>query len=246
MFSYVLAIELTVFIGLKHGRNPPPIGCLYICAKVMDGKVTYEGAVYSSGPGVEVGDIVFVEDWDGRPASEWSVQRIGVLQSKIERYTYQIYHSNRYGKHNLSKLIPRHVLVGFANEVFGFDGWKTDIEFVETKDGFPGSTSSISIADKISADSGGGTGALADRYTVIAEASVKVTLKDGTNTRMTGFSRATTPSKIESFNKAKKEAVNDALKKALLSFEKIILEHELKTKNDFYVDGLYGSKAQKI
>lgn len=203
--------------------------------------VSYDNTVYTAGPGVHVSELSLGEVWEGRPASDWSVQRIGVLQSKIERYTYQIYHSSRYGKHNLSKLIPRHVLVQYANEAFGYDGWKTDIEFIETRDGFPVSTSSVNIS-KLNEEHE--QGQEHEMVTVIAEASVKVTLKDGTNTRMPGFSRATTKSKAESFNKAKKEAVNDALKKALLSFEKIIIEHDIKVENNFYVDGLYGSKVQ--
>lgn len=208
--------------------------------------VSYDSTVYTAGPGVQVSELTLGEDWEGRPASDWSVQRIGVLQSKIERYTYQIYHSNRYGKHNLSKLIPRHILVQYANESFGFDGWRMDIEFIETRDGFPLSTSSVNVSKHVQQQQDGKEDGNDEHemVTVIAEASVKITLKDGTNTRMPGFSRATTKSKSESFNKAKKEAVNDALKKALLSFEKIIIEHDIKVESNFYVDGLYGSKVQ--
>ncbi|KAL3229574.1 DNA repair protein RAD59 [Nakaseomyces bracarensis] len=208
-----------------------------------NGDVSYNNTIYTAESGVHLSELSLGEDWEGRPASDWSVQRIGVLQSKIERYTYQIYHSSRYGKHNLSKLIPRHILVQYANESFGFDGWRTDIEFIEIRDGFPISTSSVNITNDMKEDEQLNHDNN-EMVTVIAEASVKVTLKDGTNTRMPGFSRATTKSKAESFNKAKKEAVNDALKKALLSFEKIIIEHDIKVENNFYVDGLYGSKVQ--
>ncbi|CCC66804.1 hypothetical protein NCAS_0A02460 [Naumovozyma castellii] len=195
--------------------------------------ISYEGTVYTtSHPSLSITDFKIEEDWNGRPASEWSVSKIGLLQSKIEKYTYKIYHSNRFGKHNLSKLIPRHKLVEFANEVFGFDGWHVDVIEVDASE-MPPSSAQLNVEDDTV------------KHTVLAEAQVKITLKDGTNTQMGGIGKATMNSKGDSFSKARKEAVNDALKKALLSFEKIILEYETKVENNYYVDGLYVTKIKQ-
>ncbi|CAI4058246.1 hypothetical protein N7582_001059 [Saccharomyces uvarum] len=197
--------------------------------------ISYDSTVYGTTAGLDIKDFQTIEDWNGRPASAWSVQRIGLLQSKIERYTYNIYHSNRYGKHNLSKLIAGHVLIQFANETFGYDGWQMDVIDVEARECQP--ITAVNDDDNTDTDD--------VKYTVVAEAQVKITLKDGTNTQCGGLGRITLPSKGECYNRSKKEAVGDALKKALLSFEKIILDYETKITNNYYVDGLYGSKKIK-
>ncbi|CCD24755.1 Rad59p NDAI_0D04410 [Naumovozyma dairenensis CBS 421] len=231
--------------------------------------VSYEGTVYSTRPGLELQDFQLEEDWNGRPASEWSVTRIGILQSKIEKYTYKIYHSNRFGKHNLSKLIARHKLVEFANETFGFDGWHMDVIDIDARE-LLNSSAKVNLTktigtntnnnensedndrkpkkigikdDEESKDNDNGDHNI--KHTVLAEAQVRITLKDGTNTQMGGIGKATMPFKGDSFSKAKKEAVNDALKKALLSFEKIILDYETKVENNYYVDGLYVNKIKQ-
>ncbi|CAI4037843.1 hypothetical protein SMKI_04G1770 [Saccharomyces mikatae IFO 1815] len=196
--------------------------------------VSYTSTIYDTAPGLDIKEFQIIEDWNGRPASAWSVQRIGLLQSKIERYTYNIYHNNKYGKHNLSKLIPGHVLIQFANETFGYDGWKMDVVDVGARECQP----FIAVKNDDSTETDD------VKYTVVAEAQVKVTLKDGTNTQCGGLGRITLSSKGECYNRSKKEAVGDALKKALLSFEKIILDYETKITNNYYVDGLYGSKKK--
>lgn len=191
--------------------------------------IGYENTQFSAGPNVDLKSLEIQEDWNGRPASSWSVRRIGVLQSKIEAFSYKIYHNARYGKHSLSKLIPGHVLRQVANEAFGFDGWRMAVLHVE--------------ASQREATPGGDVdGEAGFKVTVLAEAQVEIILKDGTNTQANGVGCATLPSKGESFAKAQKEAVNDAFKKALLSFEKIIMEHGVKVENKYYVDGLYASE----
>ncbi|AJU73230.1 AMP_1a_G0006910.mRNA.1.CDS.1 [Saccharomyces cerevisiae] len=197
--------------------------------------ISYDSTTYGTAPGLDIKEFQIIEDWNGRPASAWSVQRIGLLQSKIERYTYNIYHNNKYGKHNLSKLIPGHALIQFANETFGYDGWRMDVIDVEARECQPFTA----------VNNGENTNTSGVKYTVVAEAQVKVTLKDGTNTQCGGLGRITLSSRGECYNRSKKEAVGDALKKALLSFEKIILDYETKITNNYYVDGLYGSKKIK-
>ncbi|CAL9732074.1 DNA repair protein Rad59p [Monosporozyma unispora] len=207
--------------------------------------ISYSNTLYSSASSskIDIKELNIIEDWDGRPASDWSVRRIGVLQSKIEQFTYTIYHSNRYGKHNLTKVIPNHILKQFANEAFGYDGWKMEVVEVEATECLevPISQSSLHLNQLQQGES---TTTTDQDFTfmVIAEAEVKITLKDGTNTKRTGVGKATMPSKGNCFSKAKKEAVSDALKKCLLGFEQIIIDYDAKKQKNYFVDGLYGSK----
>lgn len=194
--------------------------------------IGYDETSFTAAPGIDIGDLEINEDWSGRPASAWAVQRIGVLVSKVEKYTYQIYHNPRYGKHNLSRLIPGHSLRQIANESFGYDGWKMEVLQVEAHE----KPTPQAAGD----DAGEGT-----KYTVLAEARVEISLKDGTNTQATGFGYATLASKGQSFGKAQKEACNEAFKKAILGFENIIMEHGIKVENKYYVGGLYASGMEK-
>lgn len=222
--------------------------------------ISYSDTLYTSASSskIDIKDLNIIEDWDGRPASDWSVSKIGLLQSKIEQFTYRIYHSNRYGKHNLTKVIPTYILKKFANESFGFDGWKMEVLTVEATECIkvPISQSSLHLNHMIDThrdehldhhtDTELST-ALKDQdfnYMVIAEAEVKIILKDGTNTKRSGVGKATMPSKGNCFSKAKKEAVSDALKKCLLGFEQIILDYNTKVENNYFIDGLYVSKIK--
>lgn len=196
----------------------------------MPHEIGYDETVFATSCDVNLEELGVVEDWNERPASDWSVQRIGLLQSKIEKYKYLIYHNNRYGKHDLSKMIPGYVLRQYANESFGFDGWKMDLLHVEATE--------CLVKSKDDGDS-------EPKFRILAEAEVKISLKDGTNTRSNGVGCSTMRSRGESYGKAKKEAVTDALKKAFLNFERIIIEHEIKIENKYYVDGHYASKSKK-
>lgn len=207
--------------------------------------ISYANTLYSSASSskIDIKELNIIEDWDGRPASDWSLQKIGALQSKIESFTSRIYHSNRYGKHNLTKVIPNHVLKQFANEAFGYDGWKMEVMEVEATECLqvPISQSSLQL-NKLQHEE---TPKDQDfNYMVIAEAEVRITLKDGTNTKRSGVGKATMPSKGNCFSKAKKEAVSDALKKCLLGFEQIINDYNTKVKQNYFVDGLYVSKVK--
>ncbi|CCF59353.1 hypothetical protein KAFR_0G03210 [Kazachstania africana CBS 2517] len=194
-------------------------------------EILYESTTYSAGPGLDIKDFKVIEDWDNRPASKWSLSRIGKLQTKIENYTYKIYHSNRYGKLNLHKIIPGYKLIEFMNECFGYEGWRMEVLDVEA-------TECGTVLNK-NAESDHDI-----NHNVVAEARVKVTLKDGTNIQNGGIGRGMLPTKGESFSKAKKEAVNNALKQTILGFEKMIIEYNDKVAKNYYVDGLYVAKIK--
>ncbi|EDO15593.1 hypothetical protein Kpol_483p12 [Vanderwaltozyma polyspora DSM 70294] len=195
--------------------------------------IEYTNTEFKTGPGIDLREFNVCEDWNGRPASNWSVQRIGRLQAKIEKYSYRFYHNSRYPKLDLVQLMPGHVLTQFANEVFGYDGWKMEVLGLEALECNEVATSDINDSK------------YETKFTVRSEAKIKLTLKDGTNTIQTSNRIATTPFKGESYSKSKKEAVTYALKGAFLSFEKIILQHEKKVENNYYTDGLYASRTDK-
>ncbi|CCK70181.1 Rad59p KNAG_0D04350 [Huiozyma naganishii CBS 8797] len=208
----------------------------------MQSNISYASTAYSaSSSTISIKDLSPVEDWSSRPVSDWSVQKLGVLQGKIEQYTYKIYHNSRYGKVNLSRVIPGHVLRNFANECFGFDGWEMEILDIEATQcvKIPANTATIP-------DDAGDTGDGDDncQYMVVAEASVKITLQDGTNTQRGGMSKSIMQSKGNCYQKVKKEAVTDAFKNAMLSFGDILEEYNSKVKQNYYVDGLYVNKIK--
>ncbi|CUS20272.1 LAQU0S01e02872g1_1 [Lachancea quebecensis] len=201
--------------------------------------LSYENAVYATGAEVtdaDVQDLQIVENWLNRPASEWAVQKIGVLQSKIEQYSYRIYHSSRYGKHPIAKLIPAFTLIQYANEALGYDGWSLEVTNVNV-------TSFRQVSEEAGAASSSES-TVEPKYEVLTEAHVKVVLKDGTYTQSEGFGKSISPNKGDCYNKSKKEAINNALKKSFLKFETMVLDHEKKVASNYYVDGLYGSRRR--
>ncbi|CCH62947.1 hypothetical protein TBLA_0I02910 [Henningerozyma blattae CBS 6284] len=201
--------------------------------------ITYSTTKYKAAAGLSLGDFDIIEDWEGRPASLWSVQRIGNLQSQIEKYTYGI-RQQRQGRKGLeciglSRLIPKHLLITFANKSFGYDGWVLDLISVTVKEAIEHSEK---IGDKA-------TEREETMYTVVANAEVRVTLKDGTNTTARATERCTLSSKGECFSRVKKMAANSAFKNAILNFENIVLDHAIKVEGKYYTDNLYKPQIKK-
>ncbi|KAH6593899.1 hypothetical protein BASA61_004118 [Batrachochytrium salamandrivorans] len=87
--------------------------------------------------------------------------------------------------------------INLANDIFGFDGWSSSVidqtvDFLDNENG---------------------------KYSLGVSAIVRVTLKDGTFHEDVGYgSIENSRSKIAAFEKAKKEAITDSLKRALRSF----------------------------
>lgn len=87
--------------------------------------------------------------------------------------------------------------IALANDTFGFDGWSTEIK-------------SIQIDHQ---------GEQNKRHTILISAIVRVTLKNGTYHEDIGCGSAeNSSSRTQAFEKAKKEAVTDALKRTLRQF----------------------------
>ena len=102
-------------------------------------------------------------------------------------------------------------IIAIANEIFGFNGWSSEIlehtvDFVDE----------ISPSNNLNSNGSIGGGA---RINVGVTCRVRITLKDGTFHDDIGYGMAENQrSKATAFEKAKKEAVTDAMKRALRQF----------------------------
>ncbi|GAA5930230.1 hypothetical protein JCM1841_000610 [Sporobolomyces salmonicolor] len=113
--------------------------------------------------------------------------------------------------------------INLANEVFGYNGWFTDIKYLE--------------ADFIDYDPD------TKRYSMGVTAIVRVRLQDGASHEDVGYGKLeNTKSKADGLDKCKKEAVTDGLKRALRHFGKL-LGNCLYDKH--YLEGLARMKAPK-
>lgn len=93
--------------------------------------------------------------------------------------------------------------INLANEVFGFNGWFTDIKYLE--------------ADFVDFDPA------SERWHVGVTAIVRVRLQDGSSHEDVGYGKMENcRSKGEALDKSKKEAVTDGLKRALRHFGKLL------------------------
>ncbi|KAL6943043.1 hypothetical protein ACO0RG_002027 [Hanseniaspora osmophila] len=213
-------------------------------------KITDENTVYSSSlPNFDIREFKITEDWNGRPASEWSWKAINVLLSKIELYEKQLYHSRTIGRKSIKEFIPLNKLIDFCNESFGYNGWNTEVTHViSNKVEKPASQEELlkrqnkteeTAEAEVNDQELDGTSM---KYQVVTETKVKFILKDGTNVHALGFAQHTSFSLVRSMERSKKESVNKSLKNAILSFDTVATEYENKLDSNFYQDGLYGSK----
>ncbi|BGP40058.1 DNA repair protein rad52 [Rhodotorula kratochvilovae] len=113
--------------------------------------------------------------------------------------------------------------INLANEIFGYNGWYTDIKYLE--------------ADFIDFNEE------SQRWSIGVTAIVRVRLQDGASHEDVGYGKLeNTKSKADGLDKCKKEAVTDALKRALRHFGKL-LGNCLYDKS--YLEGLSKMKAPK-
>lgn len=93
--------------------------------------------------------------------------------------------------------IEGHKVVALANSIFGFDGWSSeirgmDVDYVEEKNG---------------------------RYTLGVSCTMRITLASGTHREDVGYgSSVNMPNRFQAYDKARKEAATDALKRSLRLF----------------------------
>lgn len=136
--------------------------------------------------------------------SEYTAQEIATLQSRLEKQLGPEYISNRAGPSGQKvHYLAAEKCIQLANEVFGFNGWSSQIkevqvDFVEENP----QTFKVSLG-----------------LSVI----VRVTLRDGTFHEDIGYGHMENcKGKAAAFEKAKKEGTTDALKRALRNFGNVL------------------------
>lgn len=131
---------------------------------------------------------------------EYTAQEIATLQNQLEKQLGPEFLASRPGN-GQSKVhyISGDKAIALANQVFGFNGWSSSIVSIET--------------DYLEEDR------QSKRANVGIAVVVRVTLRDGTYHEDVGYGTVTNgQSKGNAFQKAKKEATTDALKRALRQF----------------------------
>ncbi|EAU89510.2 RAD52 DNA repair protein RADC [Coprinopsis cinerea okayama7 len=133
-------------------------------------------------------------------ASEATMMKIAALQAKLNQKLGPEYISQRPGGGGQRLTYAEGwKIINLANEVFGFNGWSTNI---------------ISLTTDFIDQSEGGT-----KFNICVTAIVRVTLRDGVYHEDTGCGTVENiKSKAQGLDKCKKEAVTDAVKRALRNF----------------------------
>ncbi|KAL3424435.1 DNA repair and recombination protein rhm52 [Phlyctema vagabunda] len=136
--------------------------------------------------------------------SEYTAQEIATLQSRLEKQLGPEYISSRAGPGGQKvHYIAAEKCIQLANEVFGFNGWSSQI--MNTQVDF--------------VDESPTTGKVSLGLSVI----VRVTLRDGTFHEDVGYGHIDNcKGKAPAFEKAKKEGTTDALKRALRNFGNVL------------------------
>ena len=136
--------------------------------------------------------------------NEYTAQQIATLQSRLDRQLGPEYISTRPGAGGGKvHYLAAEKVINLANEVFGFNGWSSSIRDVQ-----------IDFVDENPS-----TGKISLGLSII----VRVSLKDGTYHEDIGYGQIeNSRSKAAAFEKAKKEAATDALKRALRNFGNLL------------------------
>ncbi|OCF35315.1 hypothetical protein I317_07438 [Kwoniella heveanensis CBS 569] len=136
--------------------------------------------------------------------SSWSEERVQQLQARLARKLGPEYVTQRPGPGGGPKLsyIEGWKVINLANEVFGFNGWSSSIVSLRT--------------DFIDEKEGG-------RVSVNVTAIIRITLQDGCSHEDVGCGQGENiRGKAAALDKAQKEAVTDATKRALRTFGNVL------------------------
>lgn len=136
--------------------------------------------------------------------SEYTAQEIATLQSRLEKQLGPEYISSRAGPSGQKvHYLAAEKCIQLANEVFGFNGWSSQIMDVQVDfvDENP-QTGKVSLGLSV---------------------TVRVTLRDGTFHEDIGYGHMeNSKGKAAAFEKAKKEGTTDGLKRALRNFGNVL------------------------
>ncbi|KAF2086091.1 recombination protein Rad52, partial [Saccharata proteae CBS 121410] len=152
--------------------------------------------------------------------SEWTAREIATLQSRLDKQLGPEFVSSRKGPGGRQLYyLPAEKAINLANDVFGFNGWSSSIRNVQ-----------IDFCDESKS-----TGKITLGLSII----IRVTLKDGTFHEDIGYGHIENcTGKAAAFEKAKKEAATDALKRALRTFGNVL--------GNCLYDKAYESKISKM
>jgi DNA repair and recombination protein RAD52 len=136
--------------------------------------------------------------------SEWTAQEIATLSSRLEKQLGPEYISTRPGAGGGKvHYLAAEKVINLANEVFGFNGWNSSIQNVQ-----------IDFVDENTTNG---------KITLGLSTIVRVTLRDGTYHEDIGYGHIENcKGKAAAFEKAKKEAATDAMKRALRNFGNVL------------------------
>ncbi|KAH9839651.1 Rad52/22 family double-strand break repair protein [Teratosphaeria destructans] len=142
---------------------------------------------------------------DNKPkVSEYTAQELATLQSRLDKQLGPEYISTRPGAGGGKvHYLAAEKVINLANEVFGFNGWSSSIQNVQ-----------IDFVDE---------NPNTQKITLGLSTIVRVTLRDGTFHEDIGYGHIENcKGKAAAFEKAKKEAATDALKRALRNFGNVL------------------------
>ncbi|CAK4034529.1 DNA repair and recombination radC [Lecanosticta acicola] len=136
--------------------------------------------------------------------NEFTAQEVATLQSRLDKQLGPEYISTRPGNGGGKvHYLAAEKVINLANEVFGFNGWSSSIQNVQ-----------IDFVDE-NPENG--------RINLGLSTIVRVTLRDGTFHEDIGYGHCeNTKGKAAAFEKAKKEAATDAMKRALRNFGNVL------------------------
>ncbi|KAL4809053.1 DNA repair and recombination protein radC [Aspergillus unguis] len=137
-------------------------------------------------------------------ANQYTPEEVAALQARLDKKLGPEYISSRPGASGLRvHYLSADKCINLANEVFGFNGWSSSIQNIQ-----------IDFVDESP-----NTGKVSLGLSVIT----RVTLKDGAYHEDVGYGHIENcKGKAAAFEKAKKEATTDALKRALRNFGNVL------------------------
>lgn len=129
--------------------------------------------------------------------TRWTSEEAGVIATKLNTQLGPEFVSTRPNGGGRVAYIEGWKVLNLANEIFGFNGWNSEIMEITTD-----------FCDEV-----GG------RYNIGVSVKVRVSLKDGTFREDVGYGQIeNSRSKAAAFDKCRKEATTDAMKRALRQF----------------------------
>ncbi|EGW35681.1 uncharacterized protein SPAPADRAFT_48649 [Spathaspora passalidarum NRRL Y-27907] len=148
----------------------------------------------------EGGDVEGYADSNNDYVDDWTLQRIGTLQYRLELLETRQY----FGRSGLNS-VAAHMIYGLANDVFGFNGWST------------------TILDCVFAD----FNEEPEKFSAKCTVKLRITLRSGATMEHYGTGEAVNlPHKYMCYSKCKKQAVTAATRNAILGLKELFYRYE--------------------